>query len=189
MKLRQALLCLLLINGAAFASAATNGSPPERDFSRYQPIIDRLPFGGAAGGALTANQPNFAGRFVLIGMVSSNFPSGKVQAILLDKTAQNKTYFRSEGEMIDGTKVVKINDELPNRSVVLQQGLETATLTYEVRRTTVPRPAAFGTRPPGSPNPMAGSPEPAEGTAVAPDPTTTATVPLPSSPRRIPFRR
>jgi hypothetical protein len=185
--MRLPLVCVLVLGGAAGAMLTHGATSANRDFSRYQPIVDRLPFGGANTPAGGVSQPGFATRFTLVGMVSSNYPAGALQAILLDKSAQNKTYFRAEGETIDGVKIIKINDELPNRSVVLQQGLETATLIYEARRTTPPRlgaPLPGVLLPPGAP-----APNPEEAVPAVPAPSVPETGTGTTPPRRIPFRR
>ena len=142
------------------------------EMARYQVIVDRMPFGGVTGALAAGATPGFATRFSFVGLVSSNFTNGQLQAIFLDKTAANRAYFKGEGEMMDDVKVLRIVDGLPNRSVVLQHGLETATLTYEQRR--------------ANPVPPAVAPVPGLPTLALPQP---SEAPLPSAPRRIPFRR
>jgi hypothetical protein len=158
------LLAVLLADGRGWAATM--------EFSHYQIIIDRMPFGGMQGGAAGA-VPGFAARFVFVGLVSADFTGSRLQAVLLDKSGTNRAYFKGEGEMIDDVKVAHIEAALPNRNVLLQRGLETATLTYEPRGSSGPGTAAVGPAP--GPNPM-------------PVPTTT-NVPLPTGSRRIPFRR
>jgi len=177
----KTLLFGTLISACAL-SAALAAEDATRDFQRYQVIIDRMPFGGQLGGAAGNNAAPFASRFVLVGLVSANGPGGELQAVISDKSVQNRIYFKGEGETVDGVKVVKINPDLPNRSVVLQQGLETATLTFPERREVVPprRPAGV----PGLP----GMPAAVDAAPAAENPPTTAPASA-TPPRRIPFRR
>lgn len=160
------LLSLLVATGAGAA-----------EFGRYQVILDRMPFGGVMGGASAAT-PNFATRFSFVGLVNPDVADGGWLAILADKNTPNRCYFKGVGEMVDDVKVVRIENKLPNRSVTLQRGLETATLLFEPRRATA-APAAPAV--PGTPTAM---------TAAMPPPLPGGTdTPMPSSPRRIPFRR
>lgn len=155
--------------------ASAGAASDTRDYSRYQIVIDRSPFGAMPKDAQAPGvQPGFALNFSLFGIVQSNGDSGPVQAILEDKTS-HKTYFKMEGETIgDGADAIKVTRIVSNspESVVLVKGLETGTLT-------------FG-KPSSSPAPVPGMPA-----AVAPGP-----VPAPAMPivvgqpqRRIPFRR
>ncbi len=149
----HAILGFGLISSVAGATETVN-------FARYQPIIDRSPFGQVLSGAAEPT-PNWMTRFTWGGLVVSNSGNGAVQAIILDKEG-NRTYFRAEGEAIDpGVKVLRIERQPPK--LVLQNGLETGTLTFQDRPTVA---AAPGAPPPGAP-------------ATAPPPTI----------RRIPFRR
>jgi hypothetical protein len=137
---------------------------PTRDLpARYQIIIDRSPFGALATGP--ANAPSFAARFTFVGLVNSNGIESRLQAIIHDKDA-NRSYFKSEGETIDDIKVVKVEDK--PAKVVLQKGLESATLTYQEKgNVALPQqPMA-----PQQPQPSAPTPGGVPG------------------PRRIPFRR
>ena len=136
------------------------GTTDTVSFARYQPIIDRSPFGQVQSGAADPT-PNWMTRFTWGGLVVSNAGIGPVQAIILDKEG-NRTYFRAEGETIDpGVKVLRIEQQPPK--LVLQNGLETGTLTFQDRPTVA---AASIAPPPGAP--------------AAASPTTI---------RRIPFRR
>lgn len=151
--IQHAILGFSLMSSVAGATETVN-------FARYQPIIDRSPFGQVQSGAAEPT-PNWMTRFTWSGLVVSNSGNGLVQAIILDKEG-NRSYFRAEGETIDpGIKVLRIEPQPPK--LVLQNGLETGTLTFQDRPTVAPAAAAA---PPGSP-------------AAAPAPTI----------RRIPFRR
>jgi len=152
------LLCLA-------AAAARAAETP--DFARYQPIIERSPFGtvGPIGAAAPAG---FAARFAFVGVVTT-VDTNQVLAMIQDKQT-NRTYFKAVGEMIDSVKVLQIH-ERPAK-LVLQQGVEQATLAYEARAATPPPPGAG----PG-------------GAVQQPLPNGQPPMPLPSVPRRIPFRR
>jgi hypothetical protein len=87
-------------------------------------------------------------------------------AVLQDKEANNRIYFKTEGETIGAVTVVSISQS-PGAKVVLKQGLETATLSLETKATVgAPGPAP-------AVNPMPGQPATSVPTGV----------------RRIPFRR
>ena len=140
------------------------------DFSRYQVIIDRLPFGAMSGGA-EVPQPSFAARFTFVGMAKED-DTKPLLAIIFDKEG-SQTYFKAEGEAIGDTTVVKI--EKPDKGavkLVLKQGLEVATLFLETK-------TGVGVAPP-----VAGvQPQPViPGASPAP-------VPVQPGVRRIPFRR
>jgi hypothetical protein len=137
------------------------GAEPH-DFSRYQLIIERKPF-GAMPGQETAGPtgPSWKDRFVFVGVVSSE-DNSQVLAIILSPQA-NRTYFRAEGETIEDVKIVRIDRSVPTPKLVLQQGLETATLAYQPTAVGGGGPAAPAIQQPGAP--------------------------VPPGPRRVPFRR
>ena len=139
------------------------------DFSRYQPLIDRSPFGQVQGaGAELA--PNWIANYVFSGVTQSNAGQGAVQAIITTKD-NSHWYFRSEGETIDvSIAVMKIDLNPKQPKLVLKNGLETGTLTFP-ERSAVPQ-----TTPPGAPPGIA----PPQGGAPGAVPPTV---------RRIPFRR
>ena len=88
-------------------------------------------------------------------------------AILQDKEANNRIYFKTEGETIGAVTVVSISSS-PGAKIVLKQGLETATLSLETKANVgapAPAPAVNPTLP-GQPSPG-----------------------VPNALRRIPFRR
>ena len=139
------------------------------DFSRYQALIDRSPFGQVQGaGAELA--PNWIANYVFSGLTQSNAGEGAVQAIITTKD-NSHWYFRSEGETIDvSIAVMKIDLNPKQPKLVLKNGLETGTLTFP-ERSTVSQPVAPGV-PPGIAPPQAGVPSA-----------------VPPTVRRIPFRR
>ena len=150
---------------AARAVGATDGA---HDLGRYKVIIDRAPFCASAGAAAAA-QPNFANRYAFVGMVSTT-ENNRPLAIIQDKEQNNRIHFKAEGDTIDTVKVVKI--EQSPAKLVLQQGLEVATLSYQ----------AHGAGPLPVPAPGMAQSTPnmaAPGTFVRTQPV----------PRRIPFRR
>ena len=136
------------------------------DFTRYQIIIDRSPFGAVSAANTPEAVPNFAVRYQLVGIVTSNGTPAKVLAVLFDRDA-NRSWFKAEGELLKadgdliegGVKVLRIQDALtPKPKVVLQFGLETASLSFPERAAgpvaaTVPgqpqpAPGAMPARPP-----------------------------------------
>lgn len=122
--LGAACLCIALAAGARVGAEETH------DLGPYQVIIDSSPFGAVPGLASADVQPDFATRFVLVGIVDSNGVDNALQAIILDKQ-KNITHFKGEGESIDEVKVLHVTDKPPK--VVIQRGLETATLTFPER--------------------------------------------------------
>jgi hypothetical protein len=151
-----------LVNARAAAPAADN-----HNFSRYQIILDRSPFSPPAG-SVEVQQPNFAARYGFIGTVKPDETS-PLLAVIQDKEAANRIYFKEEGETIGGATIVSIGSS-PGAKLVLKQGLETATLTLEAKAGV----GAAAAPPPSAPA-APGAPQP---------------VPLGQPPvRRIPFRR
>ncbi|MEI6085654.1 MAG: hypothetical protein WCS70_15325 [Verrucomicrobiota bacterium] len=153
-------LLFLVLTGAAVAE----------DFSRYQIVIDRSPFGPVTGPGPTEAAPGFSQRYQFVALVNSNGGQGVLQAIIFDKEA-NRSYFRAQGDSLDNNvKVERIDLEPPK--LVLKSGLETAQLTFQARAAG-PAPVAIAR--PGMPPQAEAQP-----------------VPLPGQPnviRRIPFRR
>jgi hypothetical protein len=157
--LRLSLIGGLLVTAAGVSAA--DAPSDAKDFSRYQVIIDRSPFGQVSGAGAAAPLPNFATRFQFAGLVSSD--EGPLQAILYDKDA-SRTYFCVEGEVIKSdnnpidVKVVQI-DPPPSAKLVLKCGVETATLQFEERAggsaaSRTPPVVPPGFKPPGSSIPM-----------------------------------
>ena len=120
------------------AAPAIGATDEVHDFSRYKVITDRAPFCTATGAAAAA-QPSFAARYVFVGVVSTT-EDNRPLAIIEDKERNNRIYFKAEGETIDSTKVVKV--EQSPAKLVLQQGLEVATLLYQARGGNLPPAAA-----------------------------------------------
>lgn len=152
-------LALLLFAAVPAWAAETS------EFARYQPIIDRSPF-GTVGAVGPAAPPGFAARFAFVGIVTTLDTNGAL-AMIQDKQS-NRTYFKAEGETIETVKVLRIGQK--PAKLVLQQGLEQATLAYEAP---VAAPAV-----PGAAVQPGGAPPP-----------NMPPMPMPAAPRRIPFRR
>ena len=162
---------------AAVSSMLSTGVPPPatdtHSFDRYKIIVDRAPFGAMTGSAADTQQPNFATRFNFIGTAKLS-ESQPLMAIIQDKEAKDRTYFKSVGDTIGGVTIERI-DKSPTAKLVLKQGLETATLTLETKMGTgrsLPPSASAAAG--NQPAPQAGQPP--------------AAVP-PQGPRRIPFLR
>jgi hypothetical protein len=152
---------------AALRAVPCGGADPTHDFSRYQVILDRAPFGQMGTSGDNAPEPGFATKLTFVGVVSEG-DDKPLLAIIQEKDTK-QVDFKAEGESIDRVMVVKIErSETGPSKVVLKQDLETATLTMEAK------PGAGGAAPglgqPGSP----GQPQPAGGGPAL---------------RRIPFRR
>ena len=128
---RFLLLSALAVAGHANARAAE----VLKDFSRYQPIIDRAPFGAVAGAQQEAPQASFATRYGFVGLASDR--DGKIVAAVEDKEMNpRRTYFVTQGDTFNSVKVVQINWDPARRDpsrLMLQAGLETATLVFEPR--------------------------------------------------------
>jgi hypothetical protein len=140
------------------------------DFSRYQVIIDRLPF-GAMSTADNAPQPPFSARFTFVGTTKED-DTKPLLAVIFEKEG-SQTHFKAEGEMIGDITVVKIEkaDKAPVK-LLLKQGLEVATLFMETKTSVgAPPPAPVLQPQPAIPGIPAGP------------------VPVQPGVRRIPFRR
>jgi hypothetical protein len=162
-----AIVCAL---AAILVGSDVHATDTLHDFSRYQIIIDRLPF-GAMNTADNAPQPSFSTRFTFVGTVKED-DTKPLLAIVFDKQ-ENQPYFKAEGEMIGDITVMKIErpDKAPAK-LVLKQGLEVATIFMETKTSVGPAPPA-----------PAIQPQPAiPGMPAAP-------VPIQPGVRRIPFRR
>ncbi|HUK82138.1 MAG TPA: hypothetical protein VLZ12_05840 [Verrucomicrobiae bacterium] len=161
----RASISLVAVVAAVVASVSDVCARETYEFSRYQVILDRSPFGPVTATEAQGAVPGFAAQLLLVGFVYSN--SVLPQAIIEDKQG-SRTYFRAEGELVNDAKVVTI--DLMARKVVVQRGLEKATLTVEQRpNKPMPGGAPAQAQPPGVP---AGAP-------FTPSPGV----------RRIPFRR
>ena len=167
--------------GVAFAAVAmiavgAASAADTLDFSRYQILIDRGLFGDISKPNQPGQQPPFAEKLALVAVLQSNDAAGPVQVIIEDK-GSHKTYPpRTEGETIgegaDAVKVVHIVAEKPE-SVVVQSGIETATLTFS-------KTAAASAPVPGMPGPMPGvapMPGPAQPMPGGPEPTAADSIP------------
>lgn len=166
---RNTAIVCALAGGHVYAAVQTTDSL--HDFSRYQVIIDRLPFGAMNAADSNTPQPPFSARYTFVGMAKED-DAKPLLAVIFDKQ-ESQTYFKAEGEMIGDTTVIKIEkaDKAPTK-LVLKQGLEVATLFMETK-------TGVGAAPP---TPSA-QPQPAiPGLPVAP-------VPVQPGVRRIPFRR
>jgi hypothetical protein len=163
------MLCAIL---AMLGGVAAGAADPTRDFSRYQIILDRAPFGKMDSSADDAPQPPFSTRFTFVG-VASEGDDQPLLAVIEEKDTKHVD-FKAEGESIGTVKVVKIEkSENGPTKLVLKQDLETATLTLEAK------PGIGAAAAPGSPAPG----QPAQpGQPQGP-------VPVQPGARRIPFRR
>jgi len=125
-----ALTVLLGAVSSVLSTGVTQQAADTHNFSRYQIIVDRSPFGAPAAGA-DIPQPNFAARFSFIGMAKLS-DSQPLMAIIQDKESNNRIYFKSAGDTIGGVAVVSV-EKSPVAKLVLKQALETATLTLETK--------------------------------------------------------
>jgi hypothetical protein len=164
-------LAILCTVTAGLGGVAAGAVEPTRDFSRYQIILDRAPFGQMGASADNAPQPSFSTRFTFVGTASE----GDDQPLLaiIQENDTKHVDFKAEGESIGTVKVVKIEkSENGPTKLVLKQDLEVATLVLDAKPGTGAAPA--GPSAPGQPA-QPGLPG----------------IPMPIQPgtRRIPFRR
>jgi hypothetical protein len=155
---------------ANLVGAVVHATDTPHDFSRYQIIVERLPF-GAMNGTENVQQPSFSAHYTFVGTVKED-DTKPLLAIIFDKEG-SQTYFKAEGETIGDTTVVKIEKaDKAQVKLVLKQGLEVATLLLETKTGVGAAPPALGTQPqPAIPG-------------ISPGP-----VPVQPGVRRIPFRR
>jgi hypothetical protein len=156
------------------------------EFSRYQPIIDRSPFGPVVASGVAEVAPGFAQRYQFVALVTSNAGAGLLQAIIFDRDT-NRSYFRAQGETLDrAVRVERIDVDPPK--LVLKSGLETAQLSFQARPATPVAavapgmPSRTGAPPTATPYQPGSSGPPAQ--IGQPDQPS-----QPSGVRRIPFRR
>ena len=148
-----ATLCLTALVGRADIPSAT--------FERYQPILDRKPFGegvvvdpnaAAAAAAAATGQDALSKQYRPCSIVEVD--GGGMRVGLVDLKNNNKSIFLTVGEEgEDGLKVVSAN--YATEEAVLQKGGETATVKIQAGPA-APGPAAPGGRPPGM---MGGPPQ------------------------------
>ena len=144
-----------------------------QEFARYQPILDRAPFGAVTAAGAGQEVPQPLQKFQLVGLVNSNGQEGPVQAIIFDKEG-NRSYFLSEGETIAGSVRLTKLEVGPPVKATLQTGLETASLIFQQR-------------PAGPAGPVIVQPnQPAMQPGVQPIPGQPAMI---QTQKRIPFRR
>jgi hypothetical protein len=116
------------------------------DFTRYQTIIDRSPFGQVLGAGTVVAAPWLAS-WQYVGNAVSNSGNGLVQAIIANKE-NNHWFFRAEGETLEGgITIVKIDRTQNPPKLVLKNGLETGTLSF-------PERTAVAAAAPAPPNPI-----------------------------------
>ncbi len=143
---------------ASLAVSAIGAMDASHDFSRYQIIVDRLPF-GALNGTAEAPQPSFSARFTFVGTEQLD-EQQPLTAIILEKEG-GRIHFKAEGETIGDVTVVKIEkSDKGQEKLVLKQGLEVATLLMESKASIGAVPPAPGAQPqpyvPGQPGPAIG---------------------------------
>ncbi len=163
----KVIVCAL---AGSLVGSAVHATDTLHDFSRYQIIVDRLPF-GAMSGTADIPQPSFSAHYTFVGIVKEN-DTKPLLAIIFDKDG-SQTYFKAEGETIGDTTVVKIEKaDKAQVKLVLKQGLEVATLLLETKMSVGAGPPTPGGQPqPGIPG---ASP---------------TLAPVQPGVRRIPFRR
>jgi hypothetical protein len=168
-KARARKLAALSAWAVSLSGVVVHATDATHDFTRYQVIIDRAPFGQMTAADAAAQQPPFSTRFHFMGTARMSDDQPWL-AIIFDKEG-NHVYFKMEGEAIGPVSVARI--ERPDKGpakLVLKQGLEQATLTLEAK--------AGGA---AAPPPVAGQP-PQPGQPPVP-------TPIPPGVRRVPFRR
>jgi hypothetical protein len=117
----------LFISG--FAGLAALGIASETGFDRYQPIVDRLPFGKEPPGEEVVQvsiDQSFA-RQLRLSMLFEG-PDGDVRAGIVD-TAGSKSYILHPGESKDGVELVEA--DLQSSEAMLRKGNEMALLKLE----------------------------------------------------------
>ena len=128
-------LLILCVVTAALQARPSDGADPTHDFSRYQVILDRAPFGQMGTSSDNAPAPAFSTRFTFVGIASEGDDKPLLAIIQENDTKDPKHVdFKAEGESIDRVMVVKIEQpENGPSKLVLKQDLETATLTMEAK--------------------------------------------------------
>ncbi len=96
-------------------------------FDRYQAIIERSPFGRADAAGSSAVTSNFMARYAFVGVIGS--AETGMLAALVDKQT-NQSCFKAPGESMGDITIVRIENILPKRRLVLRRGLEVGTLIF-----------------------------------------------------------
>ena len=124
------------------------------DFARYQPIIERAPFGRTDANVVSATASNFLARFAFVGVIG---PVGQLQAVIFDKQT-NQSHFKAPGETVEDITIFGIEDNPPKRRLLLRRGLETGALIFGEGSPTaaLPPPVVVPPQPP----PPAQQPQP-----------------------------
>lgn len=155
-------------------------------FDHYHVIIETSPFGGIATGPGAEVLPNFAERYQFVGHVPGQADDG-VLAVLFD-TERNRTELVPAGGVFGEVELVEIdiNDQSPK--IIIQKGLESATLRMKSREEALAASAKNAIAPT-----KGTAPAPVRPGVVTPNPTTTGDssqdrIVMPRR-RRIPFRR
>lgn len=81
---------LLAATACALPVCASRAATESQDFSRYQVIIDRAPFGATGVNTTPDAQPPFSARYTFVGLVKTA-TSGGLLAIIQDKE-KNRPY-------------------------------------------------------------------------------------------------
>jgi len=114
-------LLLLVFIPACFASVEKPA------FDRYQAIIERSPFGRADAVGVSAVASNFMARYAFVGVIGSA-ETGMLAAVVDKQT--NQSCFKAPGESMGDITIVRIENTLPKRRLVLRRGLEVGTLIF-----------------------------------------------------------
>lgn len=131
----------LVIAMAAWGAALVAHAVTTTDFSRYQVVIDRKPFGEVApivvpGAADLAAAESFAKDYEMKGIIDDG---DKIQVCILDKKT-NKHIYLDIGQEISGMQLVSVNYD--NEEAVLKMGVETTVIKLHPDKTDKDKGAA-----------------------------------------------
>ena len=109
---------LVLVVTATFKSTS---SFAESDFSRYQVIIDRSPFGSSGEVSLPVISPEAAKEINRDYLLTGIITIGSVKKVVIEDKKKNEHYYLNEGDSIDRLKIFSI-DVKEEEVILLMEG-------------------------------------------------------------------
>lgn len=135
---------------AGLVAGMASASNPPPAFDRYQPILDRRPFGDVV--VLTSADTNGASAAIVVGPGGEALGLRACSLIVVDgigpraglvEVKTSKSYFLTPGETQDGIKLVSV--DYATEEIVIQRGSEMAVLRLKEAGTSEKKPVGAST--------------------------------------------